>query len=419
MVMYSIWVRNHSVEGNFNAVKEDLDRIQRLGTDIIWFLPIHPIGEIRRKGKLGSPYAIEDYRTINPEFGTLEDFKSLVSEIHDRGMKCIIDVVFNHTSPDSLLVNSHPEWFYRTEDGSFGNRVGAWSDVIDLDYSYQELWDYQIETLKQWAQIVDGFRCDVAPLLPLEFWLRARKEVEKVRPGCIWLAESVEPQFTINNRAKGIISLSDSELYRAFDICYDYDIHGDFLRYLTGQSTLADYSEKVNQQEAIYPHDYIKLRNLENHDQARAASLISSEIALRNWTAFLYFQKGLTLIYAGQEMGDNNTPSLFDKDPVNWNRGPDLSDLMAKLYTIKKHPLLTDSRYEVKAMDGDIIYAAHLKGDRCLNGIFAVGGQTEAIQVIAPDGTYINLINDSKVSVQEGTVVVGATPIIFESLIRK
>ena len=179
--MYQIFVRNFSEEGTFRKVRERLDEIKELGTDIIWLMPIHPIGKIKRKGSLGSPYAISDYRAVNPEFGTPEDFKALVEDIHAHDMKCIIDVVYNHTSPDSVLCKEHPEWFYHKEDGSFGNRVGDWTDIIDLDYSHKELWDYQIETLKRWAEIVDGFRCDVAPLIPLEFWIAARKAVEEVR----------------------------------------------------------------------------------------------------------------------------------------------------------------------------------------------------------------------------------------------
>ena len=207
-VLYSIYVRNYSKEGTFAAVQADLDRVKALGTDIIWLLPIHPTGEKNRKGSLGSPYAIRDYRAVNPEFGTLDDFRHLVDAIHARGMKCIIDVVYNHTSPDSWLAENHPEWFYHKPDGSLGNRFGDWWDVADLDYSHPELWDYQIETLKTWARLVDGFRCDVAPLVPLEFWKRARAEVATVRPGCFWLCESVERGFHVAARTQGFASLS-------------------------------------------------------------------------------------------------------------------------------------------------------------------------------------------------------------------
>ena len=149
MVMYSVFVRNYSEEGTFKQLQNDLDRIKALGVDIIWLLPIHPVGVVERKGAVGSPYAIKDYRAIDPALGTKEDLKELVQEIHARGMRCIIDVVYNHTSPDSWLAQHHPEWFYHKPDGSFGNKVGEWLDVVDLDYSQRDLWDYQIETLKQ------------------------------------------------------------------------------------------------------------------------------------------------------------------------------------------------------------------------------------------------------------------------------
>ena len=251
MVMYQVFIRNFSEDGSFNSVKEKLSDIKALGTDIIWFMPIHPIGKLKRKGTLGSPYAISDYRAVNPEFGSIGEFKELVDAIHEQGMKCIIDVVYNHTSPDSVLSKMHPGWFFHKEDGGFGNRVGDWTDIIDLDYNNRDLWRYQIDTLKMWARLVDGFRCDVAPLIPLEFWMQARKEVEEVRPDCIWLSESVEPGFITYMRGRGMTALSDSEIYQAFDLCYDYDVYAAWKGCLSGDGTLAQYAEAVNRQEYI------------------------------------------------------------------------------------------------------------------------------------------------------------------------
>ena len=153
-VIYSIYVRNYSEEGTFLEVEKDLDRIKGLGVDIIWFLPIYPIGQEKRKGILGSPYAIADYRKVNPELGTMDDFKHLVEGIRTRGMRVMLDIVYNHTSPDSWLAKNHPEYFYKTPEGEMGNRVGDWGDIVDLDYGNKELWDYQIDTLKMWAGIV-------------------------------------------------------------------------------------------------------------------------------------------------------------------------------------------------------------------------------------------------------------------------
>lgn len=412
-VLYSVFVRNHTEEGTFEGVRADLDRIRNLGVDIIWLMPIHPLGQKARKGSLGSPYAIRDYRAINPEFGTLEDFRRLVEDIHAHGMKCIIDVVYNHTSPDSWLSDNHPEWFYHKPDGSFGNRVGEWTDIIDLDYSAPGLWDYQIETLKMWAEIVDGFRCDVAPLVPLDFWLKAREEVETVRPGCIWLAESVEPEFILLNRARGMAAHSDGELYQAFDICYDYDIYDSYRDAAVGKLPLPEYAAAINRQEGMYPDNYIKLRGLENHDRPRAAQLFPEDKSLRNWTAFSHFQKGLAMIYGGQEVCADHTPSLFDKDTVHWNTGRDLSDLLRRLSGIRRDALFTDSSYTVRALPGDVVVAAHRKADRLMIGIFSLRGAEETVTVPVPDGCYENLLSGSPVEVRNGNIVISGEPVIL------
>ena len=415
-VMYSVYVRNHSEEGTFKAVEKDLDRIKGLGVDIIWLMPIHPIGKAARKGELGSPYAISNYREINPELGTLEDFKDLVNAIHSKGMKCIIDVVYNHTSPDSWLVENHPEFFYITPEGKRGNRVGDWSDIVDLEYGNKDLWDYQIETLKMWAQMVDGFRCDVAPLIPLEFWKRARKEVAEVNPDCFWLSESVEPEFIVELRSRGMTALSDAEIFQVFDSCYDYDIHKIFRSYMAGECPLSTYIDRVNMQEFIYPANYVKLRFLENHDQDRAADYIADKNALMNMTAFIYFQKGLTLIYGGQEAVNDRRPTLFDKDPVDWNTGLDISDLLRKLYEIKQNPVFANSTYKAKAYDeSDMIVATHTSGEKKMVGIFRAKGKEAYVPVDLEDGIYYDLISEKDVEVESGMIFCDGQALIFEA----
>lgn len=413
-VMYSVYVRNHTPEGTFQALRADLKRIRSLGVDIVWLMPIHPIGTKARKGILGSPYAISDYRAVNPEYGTIEDFKALVTDIHSLGMKCIIDVVYNHTSPDSWLVDNHPEWFYHKPDGSFGNHVGDWSDIVDLDYTNTELWEYQIETLKMWAEIVDGFRCDVAPLVPLAFWQKAREEVEKVHPGCFWLSESIEPEFLSYLRGQGLVAHSDSEIFQAFDAAYDYDIFGIFRGYLEGKLPLSAYAEAVTRQESTFPENYVKLRYLENHDTARAAQMIPDDTALLNWTAFLYFQKGLTLIYGGQEVGTVHRPDLFNKNDILWNAGQDLTDLLRRLAELKKEPLLTDSQYRVTALPRDILLATHEKGGSKLIGVFSVRGNASLVDVSLPDGQYENLLTGDLMEVYGGRMGMDGTPVIIK-----
>jgi glycosidase len=415
-VVYSVYVRNHSEEGTFRAVERDLGRIRRLGVDIIWLLPVHPIGRMARKGGLGSPYANQDYREINPELGTLEDFTRLVSAIHDHGMKCIMDVVYNHTSPDSVLVTQHPEFFYKTPEGQFGNRAGDWADIVDLDYTSAELWEYQIETLRMWAGFVDGFRCDVAPLLPLAFWERAREEVAAVNPDCLWLAESIEPGFIMHLRSLGLTGLCDAEILQAFDACYDYDIYPYYSGYLAGENTLGSYVEKINAQEYLYPDNYVKLRFLENHDRARAKAVIPDEQDLINWTAFLYFQKGMTLIYGGQETANEVCPDLFDKDTVSWNTGSDLSWLFAALYPIKQKKIMAQGICKLRALEEEhIITGTYTWGGQKLVGVFSLRGKSAEVDTELPDGVYRNLIDGSEVTVAGGRLFCAARPLILES----
>ncbi len=413
-VIYSVYVRSHSPEGTFEGVRRDLRRIRELGTDVVWLMPIHPIGEKARKGTLGSPYAIRDYRAVNPEYGTLEDFQNLVDDIHSQGMKCIIDVVYHHTAPDSVLAEEHPEWFFHREDGSFGNKVGDWTDIVDLDYGDRGLWDYLIETLKYWASMVDGFRCDVASLVPLAFWKEARERVEEVRPGCLWLAETVEPPFILALREMGFDCLSDSQAFEAFDLCYDYDIYQIFLDYLEGKCPLERYAQAVSWQETIYPDNYVKLRYLENHDQLRAAFRIPNERNLHNWTAFQFFQKGSALIYGGQERGDSHLPSLFDKDPVDWS-GPDRTEQFRQLAALKHHPLMAEGVYRVEALPGDMLQAVYCRGQRQLVGIFSVRGTAGPVRVEAPDGRYEDLLSGGQVEVDRGLVSCKGTPLVFET----
>ena len=412
-VIYSVYVRNHTPEGTFRSVIPDLDRIRSLGTDIIWFLPIHPIGVQGKKGSLGCPYANRDYRTVNPAYGSMEDFRALVDAIHERGMKCMIDVVYNHTSPDSVLFREHPEFFYRGPDGRPGNKMGDWSDVIDLDYSHPGLWDYLVETLVGWARIVDGFRCDVASFVPLAFWERARAEVAKVNPDCVWLAETVHLGFGCLARRNGIPSTLDYDAYAAFDIEYEYDIREVFDKYLRGEIALSHYLDMLNYQEGAYPGNYNKLRFLENHDQPRIASFVREEAALRNYTAMLYFLKGTTLLYAGQEFEDDHLPSLFEREPIDRRTGRDLTPLLQRLAAVKQG-FGTQDWFRAEADDENDIALLQRGGEgKRFLGVFSLKAKSAEVSVDVPDGTYENLIDGETVTARDGKLPCEGKPIIL------
>ena len=412
-LLYSIFVRDYGKNGTFSDVENDLDRIRELGTDIIWLMPIHPIGEKGRKGSVGSPYAIRDYRTVNPDFGTLEDFARLVDAIHAKGMKCIIDVVYNHTSPDSVLSKEHPEWFRRNEKGEAIPKVADWYDIVDLDYSHRELWDYQIETLKYWAKYVDGFRCDVAPMLPLEFWKEARKEVGKVRPDAFWLAESGDPGFVRFLRKGGDICLSDSEIYQAFDATYDYDIFNHWKNYLTGEGTLSDYLRELNRQETIYPDNYIKMHFLENHDRQRAAAMTKDKGMLLHQTAFSFFEKGLAFLYNGQEKSATVHPTLFETDPIDWS-GDDLSDVIKKMMKLKRLPIMAEGQFTASEVRDGVVCAKYESPNETLLGYFRVGSPECAVSVPLTEGEYINEYNGERIEMYEGVLFLKDTPVIIK-----
>ncbi len=208
--IYEVNIRQYTPEGTFNAFAEHLPRLKELGVDILWLMPIHPIGEKNRKGSMGSYYSVKDYFGINPEFGTEEDFKNLVNQIHELGMYVIIDWVANHTAWDNQLIYDHPEWYSKNEEEEIIAPVEDWSDVADLNYDVPEVRKYMTDALIYWVKDfnIDGYRCDVAGMVPTDFWNNARYELDKIKP-VFMLAEANEP-----------------ELHEfAFDMTYAWDLH--------------------------------------------------------------------------------------------------------------------------------------------------------------------------------------------------
>ncbi|MDE7263681.1 MAG: hypothetical protein K2N64_03350 [Anaeroplasmataceae bacterium] len=415
-VIYQVFPRQHSASADFKGLIADLDRIQDLGVDILYLLPIHPIGEKNKKGSIGCPYSIQDYRKIHPDLGTLKEFMELIEEVHNRKMKLMIDVVFNHTSKDSHILTTHPEWMYQ-KNGKFSGKVGEWWDVTDLDFSNLDLRKELIRTLKYWAKLgVDGYRCDVASLIPLDFWIDARKELKKINPNFILLAESIDVEFVKHIRDLGFEAVSDGELYEAFDMEYDYDIWKYYEHYLVNQEGLHDWIVALKRQEGIYPKNYIKIHCLENHDRKRAAMFIKDGVRLRNLNALIYFLKGTTFIYAGQEACDDKLESLFELDPIDWSTlgKYNMTDLMKRCYQIKKDPIFIEGVYTLYEEEVEAVHITYKTSNRIVECIFNVGNVNGSIPSVLSEGIYNNMINDEKVEVKEGKIIVGADPIIVE-----
>ncbi len=411
--IYQVYVRNHTKKGTFKALKGDLKRIKDLGVDILYLLPIHPIGEISRKGKLGSPYAIKDYYGINEELGNLDDFKSLLATAHDLELSVMIDIVLHHTSPDSVLLKEHPD-FYFYKNGKPGNKVGDWSDIIDLDYQNRELWDYMLEMLTYWADLgVDGFRADVAPLIPLEFWKYVRTKLDEKYPELLWLSESVEPGFLTFLHENGHVGHSDAEMYEAFDMLYDYDVYPDFKAYLAGEKPLSLYIEGLKAQEVNYPKGYLKIRTIENHDTSRIAELCDNEQLLYNVTAWSFIQEGVGFIYGGQEVKAMHRPTLFDKDTIDLTvHDQKFYKFIQNLVSLKLHPNFGDDLLSPRIDTvGDIIQVLHHIDGRYALCYINLTKEKVMINVLLPEGKHKNLLG-GEIEVSDGKFELSG-PVIF------
>src|SRR5215217_5331805 len=242
-VVYEIYPRQFSEAGNFAGVTAQLDRLKELGVNILWLMPIHPIGREKRKGPVGSPYAVRDYYAVNPDYGTPADLKRLVAEAHRRGMKVIIDVVANHTSWDSVMMKT-PEFYVRDSSGKI-NYPHDWSDVAELNYDNPALRRYMIDMLKFWLREydLDGFRCDVAAEVPTDFWEQARAEADKVKADVLWLAESDKPEL----------------LVKAFDLDYAWPMHGALTDVLQGRRPATALRQTWEADEAKYPRGALRM----------------------------------------------------------------------------------------------------------------------------------------------------------------
>jgi hypothetical protein len=411
LVLYELFVRNHGSEGTFEEVESDLPRIRSMGVDFLWLMPIHPIGKVRRKGSLGSPYAISDYTEVNSEFGSKADLRRLIDAAHALDLKVMLDMVFNHTAHDARIRLEHPEW-YAAAEGDIGGVLEEWTDVVPLKRGIPELDDYFTQVMQYWAGFgADGFRCDVASALPLDFWLEARRAVESVKPGFLWLGESPHTAFIWERRQAGFPILSDGELYQAFDILYDQDHLPAWRAAMDGALPVVRYLELLRIQDSSYPANYVKMRFVENHDRPRIMRLAGNRSKALAWTAFQSFNKGAFLINAGQESGVTCSPSLFDRNPIEWNGYP-LQRFLTRLALLKKDPAQVDGKFTLLQGEPLIQAVWHATGGG-LYGIFNVQGVAGDVPIALPDGRYDELLADGEVCVRAGRTAAPRDACIF------
>lgn len=419
-VIYQVYVRNFTKEGTFKALETKLDYLKNdMKVDVVYLLPISPIGQVNKKGDLGCPYSIQDYTKINEELGTLDDFKSLINETHKRDMKLMIDIVFNHTSRDSWILKNHEDWMYHNKEGKVANKVGEWSDVYDLDYNNEELIPYLINVIDFYSSLgVDGYRFDVGSLLPRKFYQGLRKLFDEKYPDTIMLCEAVEPNFIDNLRSGGFTALSDSELYEdIFDLCYMYNSFSYLRDYLLKKdiTQLHYYKVLLKHDYASSQHDALRIRQIENHDQLRLCQFTSSFTLMRNLEAFMTFMVGPMFIYNGLETKADHVSSLFTKDLIDMDNFDDeWFNFIQKLIDYKKDTSNLDivmTETLLTPNDSLILKNNYLKNGETENtyGVFSLNLDGETVLARhndLPDGLYVNILNDEKVIVKDHSVLV-------------
>ena len=331
--IYEIFPRDFSAEGNLNGVTARLDELHSLGVNILWTMPIHPIGEKQRKGEFGSPYSIRDYYAIDPNYGAVDDFKKLVAEAHKRDMKVIMDLVANHTAWDSVMMK-HREFYKHDAHGNVVSPVPEWTDVAALNYGNPELRQHMIAMLKYWIQTcdVDGYRCDTAAMVPTDFWEQARTELIKVKPDIIMLAEASKPELLTN----------------AFDIDYSWPLLSTVKEVFVQNAPASNIRRSWQDSRAQFPRNALHLRISDDHDETRAVTRYGPDGALAA-SALMFTLDGVPLIYNGMETADTNQTdgdALFAKQDISWQATdhPELRGTYHDLIQLRhRYPALCNS----------------------------------------------------------------------------
>lgn len=322
-VLYEVNVRQFTDQGTFNAFAEHLPRLKALGVNVLWFMPTFPIGIINKKGELGSYYSVKDFMNVNPNYGTLDDFKSVIIKAHDFGMHVIMDWVPNHTSWDNKLTVEHPDWYIKDASGKFTPPLGTdWTDVIQLDWSKRGLQDYMIEAMKFWVNMgVDGFRVDHPHNTPKEFWERARRELTAIKP-VLLIGEIEEPTYFLE---------------KGFDMNYAWEMYHLMVNIAEGKDSVKMLNKYYNKEWTTYPNNVYRLQFLTNHDENSWGGTIDSLMgeAQKSLATLIFTSQGVPLIYSGQEVCLNKKLKFFVRDTIKWDTCS-LTGFYRNLVSLKK-----------------------------------------------------------------------------------
>ncbi|MEO7635406.1 MAG: alpha-amylase family glycosyl hydrolase [Sphingomicrobium sp.] len=321
-VIYQINTRQFTREGTLRAARQQLPRLKALGVDILWLMPVQPIGQKNRKGTLGSPYSVRDYRAVNPELGTMDDFKAFVRAAHAQGMHVIIDWVANHSAWDNPIVARHPDWYDRDWKGDYHPTPWwDWSDIIDFDYSKPELRRYMAESMLFWVREtnIDGFRADVAAYVPRDFWETVRADLDQVKP--VFMLGEAQMRDLHN---------------RAFDATYGWDWYKAVERIAKGEADVGALFGFYSENESAWPAGAMRMVYTENHDENSWHGTATEVFgpALTNATVLSFAGEGIPLIYNGEEAGNPKRLKFFERDPIDWRDHPNAA-LYRRLIALK------------------------------------------------------------------------------------
>lgn len=319
--IYEVNLRQYTKEGTLKAFASHLPKLKKMNLGILWFMPINPIGETNRKGSLGSYYSVKDYTAVNPEFGTLADFKKIVQQAHKFGMYVIIDWVANHSAWDNVWMKTNPEFYSKDKDGKFVSPFD-WTDVVDLNYDNKELWNAMRDAMKFWVDEcnIDGFRCDVAAMVPLEFWTWVRPQLE-AKKKIFMLAEATEP-----------------ELHEAFDMTYSWQLKDLFVGVGKKEKTATDFYNHFEKEKTEYPKDAYRMTFTSNHDENSWNGTDKERFgdAAKMFAVLSNIAPGMPLVYSGQEAGLDKRLLFFERDPIEWKQN-EMRKLYTRLFELKKH----------------------------------------------------------------------------------
>jgi glycosidase len=381
--IYEVNIRQYSAEGRFSAFRKHLPRLKEMGVEILWLMPITPISEKIRQGKLGSYYACSSYTAINPEFGTLADFKELVNEAHALGFKLIIDWVANHTGWDHHWTTEHPDWYVKDAKGNFTEKNG-WHDVIDLNFDRTDMRIGMIDAMKYWIIEcgIDGFRCDMAHLVPLDFWNEARLECDKIK-SLFWLAECETVSY-----------------HDVFDATYAWWFMHESHDAAKGLSNLSKVREVLHAY-TQYPEGAIKLFFTTNHDENswNGTEYEKYANAAQAWAVFTCTWQGMPLIYSGQESPNTKRLLFFDKDLIEWNDPLQLQDFYtASLQLRKRSKAISEGETYIlpTAYDGQLMAYLRKKNEEVVLVLLNVSDQDRLHITVENDwltGSFTNIFS--------------------------